>query len=522
MKKLVIILTAAMLLYGLGSFALIDPSEGYYAEGAREMVESGDWLIPHLDYYPWFEKPILIYWLISISYCALGVSELASRLPSALSAIFMVIVFFLLVSKFMRRRPAFLSTLVLVSSPLFFVVKSLALTDMVFSTLCCTSALSLFVGFAEKRRRYLYGGYVALGLAVLCKGPLAIVLLGMWFILYFSISKRSPALIIDSIKKLEPLKGLAITLVIAAPWFIAAHFASHGAYTQEFFIDQNFGRLLTREQTHPSPWWFYIPIFFGGMFPWSILLLVTPDLLRRIIEKSHNSAHGQLLLFAIGSAFSGFCLFSLAGSKLPTYILPIIPFVSITVGTIVDYCIRLNLRKQLSGYFISIMVLKLLGVLGVAKLLQPVNDFASTGIILAIACIITAVTVVCINARGRSRSAVYAHTAFTTICVFFLVNLGFTVNNRMNHEALKQIVSEAKKNGIVIATYLRDSPAAVFYYKKKVMDLETPFALQAFVGNHEKDHCWLLSTVEMKSLPSICPKGHLLKKAGKWYVYDLN
>ena len=182
---LLVFLSAALVfLPALGSAGIIDSSEGYYAEGAREMVESGDYITPHLNYAPWYEKPVLTYWLMAASYKVFGVSEFAARFPAALSGILLTGFIFSLSRVFLSRRAAFLAAMVLISQPLFVVVGHLSLTDMPFTLFVTVALGGLFSTVSGGPSFYLPLAYVALGLSLLSKGPLGLVIVLMVFDAY--------------------------------------------------------------------------------------------------------------------------------------------------------------------------------------------------------------------------------------------------------------------------------------------------------------------------------------------------
>ena len=128
-------LFSAMLLFScLGRLALIDPDEPRYAESAREMMVSGDYAVPHLNFIPRVNKPGLFYWLILASYKIFGVSEFAARFPSAVFGLILILGLYFWVKNEIGEKEAFISSLILLSTPIFFVISRLAIIDAVFTT----------------------------------------------------------------------------------------------------------------------------------------------------------------------------------------------------------------------------------------------------------------------------------------------------------------------------------------------------------------------------------------------------
>ena len=511
---------ALLMLNGLGSFALVDPSEGYYAEGAREMVESGNYLVPSLNYAPYYEKPALIYWLISISYHLFGVSEFASRLPSVVSAMVLLVVFYFIVREFFNRRAAIFSTLVLLSSPLFFVIKSLALTDMVFSSLYAISSLLLFLGLEKRRRLWLRAGYVALGLAVLCKGPLAIVLMCLTFSFYFFMARNSPFVVSPRLSDLAPVSGMLIVALVALPWYVTVHVATGGDFSQVFFVEHNFGRLTHLvPKNHTGPVWFYIPVLLGGLFPWSFLLLGMLASVKTRFTGRMDTKRGRLLAFAFGSALTGFLLFSMASSKLPTYALPLVPAFAILAGASLDLCARLKRQAVVRAMACSVVI-----AAGISIFLLPALCEATTLTAMAL----TVVSMLLLGYlllfvatfRQPLVQNLAALVALTVVSVAAMVPLGLKINDQRRDQGLKQFISTARAYDASVATYLRESPVAAFYYRDRVPELEKPPKLKSLDKSAARDPRpeWFITTVDLSQSPAY-PDVNLLSKNGRWFLF---
>jgi 4-amino-4-deoxy-L-arabinose transferase-like glycosyltransferase len=189
------LLAYLMLFHQLGGIGLVGPDEPRYAQISREMVESGDYITPHLMGEPWFEKPVLFYWGAALAYKMFGISEWAARLTSALSGLLGVILVFSLGSKYISRNGGFLAAAILISSPLYFSLARAVSMDMLL-TACITGAWGcLYFSIFQERRaveptgwqrwvKTQLGVYFFLGLSVLAKGPVGVVLVGGSFCLY--------------------------------------------------------------------------------------------------------------------------------------------------------------------------------------------------------------------------------------------------------------------------------------------------------------------------------------------------
>jgi 4-amino-4-deoxy-L-arabinose transferase-like glycosyltransferase len=304
--------------FGLGAIGMIGPDEPRYAAIARGMLTSGDYITPRLNGTPWFEKPPLMYWIAAAGYKLFGVNEVGARFPSALGATICVFLVYWCGRKLWDRATGLLSALILVTSIGFFAFARAASMDMPL-TMCMTMALVFFL-FAfndttPARRNYFYAFYAALGLGVLAKGPVAVLLavlsLGGFLLL------RGKA---NEWKTWYP-KGLWITAAVAAPWYILCAAFNGWEFIRVFFINQNIERFATTIHGHDRPFYFFLPVLLFLTFPWTFMLI---SALRRTLGKNDY----VLLWWAIVP----FVFFSFSGSKLPGYILPMVPPIALLLG----------------------------------------------------------------------------------------------------------------------------------------------------------------------------------------------
>ena len=158
----------------LGTLGLIDPDEPFYAQTAREMVATGDWVTPQIYGAPQFEKPIFYYWLVAASFKALGETEFAGRMPTAVFATALVLLVGWFGARVWNRRTGFLGALVLATGLEFCVMSRLMLTDVPLATFLAAALFCYWLGVKEEAQRdkWMFWHLVWAGLAVLTKGPL--------------------------------------------------------------------------------------------------------------------------------------------------------------------------------------------------------------------------------------------------------------------------------------------------------------------------------------------------------------
>ena len=354
MGKLFVALTAITVLtffVGLGSPSIADSDEAFYAESAREMVESGNWLTPHFNYVYRFEKPVLYYWLAGLSYLALGVSEMAARLPSAFAGLGLTLVTFFAARRWYGNSTGFLAGAITATSFGYVAMARQALPDLTlafFVTLTTWAGLRLWgdqslVGRPDEAgsaKRGLWIFTVGLGMAggILVKGPLGIIL--PCLVVIPIIVWQSSTLGSKPQFKVREFAALALTIVfLAAPWYLLMTFQHGTEYLDRFFLTENFDRFTTARYNAPRPFWYYLPIVIAGMLPWSpFLLLWIRDLLiavrRRVMLTGTNL---QLLWWAAAPIV----FFSLSIGKQPRYILPVLPPLAILLAS--------HLQSQISN-----------------------------------------------------------------------------------------------------------------------------------------------------------------------------
>lgn len=317
-------LTAALLLFRLGRLPLLGPDEPRYARVAVEMARSGDFVTPTLQGQPWLEKPALYYWLAAGAFRTLGESEMAARLPSALAMLLLVGVTALVGARLYSGRAGLHAGFVLATSLLAFAYGHAASMDMLLAA-TVTAGVGLValrvLGIAGRLAVPVAG--VFLGLATLAKGPIGFLLPGLVVVGFLLATRDWPLL-----RPLLSPWGLLLFLLVAGPWYLAVYRAQGQAFIDVFFLDHNLARFTSTVHHHPGSIVYYLPVLLIGLFPWSGLLLPALGGLRPRQSRTD--------LFLLLWALLPLVFFSLAGSKLPGYILPCLPPLAILMGGAID------------------------------------------------------------------------------------------------------------------------------------------------------------------------------------------
>ena len=311
----------------VGALGLIDPDEPFYAQTAREMVQSGDWLTPQIYGAPQFEKPILYYWLLGSSFRALGESEFSGRLPTAVFATLLTLLTWVFGCRMWNRRAGFCAALVLATGLEFCVMSRLMLTDVPLAVFFTGSIYAYWRAAQEEKRRNLWM-FVHMGctaLAVLTKGPIGSLVPLMATVCY-SLSTRRPLLF----RGAGFGWGLAAYAVIVLPWY-GLMFAWHGRqFWDEFFVRDNFLRMIRAEHPANNHFWYYPGLLFLGSIPWmpAVALMVRRSWGR---WRADDGAWFQWCWLLTSLLF-----LTLAQSKLPSYAFYLFVPLALLVGRALD------------------------------------------------------------------------------------------------------------------------------------------------------------------------------------------
>jgi 4-amino-4-deoxy-L-arabinose transferase-like glycosyltransferase len=323
-------ITLLVLVFGLaffqrlGNFPLLGTDEVRYLEIPREMLERGDFITPTLNYVAYFEKPPLHYWFDALATVLFGQTAFAARFFGALWSLLDVLLVYHLGRELFGRKTGLLAACVLGSSIGFMIQGRTNITDTTLTFFLCAALGSFLLASrpAEPRKAlYYYLFYAFCALAVLAKGLIGIVLPGGIILLFILCTRRFSLL-----REMRLPLGIPLFLLICAPWFVLVSLRNPD-FLQFFFVHEHFQRFLTKVHHRYEPAWYFIPILFSCMLPWSFFL---PAALWRSRKLREESGEERLFLLLWGGLI--FLFFSLSHSKLIPYILPVYPAFALLVG----------------------------------------------------------------------------------------------------------------------------------------------------------------------------------------------
>ncbi|TGN95915.1 glycosyltransferase family 39 protein [Burkholderia sp. USMB20] len=336
----------------LGLRHLIPSDEGRYAEMAREMFVTGDWITPRYNGYKYFEKPPLQTWLNALTFAWFGIGEWQARLYTGLASFAGVLLVGFTGARLFNPLSGLLAAVVLACSPYWNLMGHFNALDMGLAFWMALSLCSLLLAQrpglpAGAVRGWMWACWAAMAFAVLSKGLVGLILPGAVLVLYTLIA-RDWALW----KRLYLASGLVIFFAIVTPWFVLVQ-QRNPEFFNFFFIVQQFRRYLTPEQNRPGPFYYFVPVLLVGFLPW---LSVAWQSIRHALRMPRQpNGFSPMLVLLIWSAFI-FLFFSTSHSKLISYVLPVAPALALIIGAYLPLMSADRFRRHLLGYLVFFVV----------------------------------------------------------------------------------------------------------------------------------------------------------------------
>ncbi|MEH2195129.1 MAG: glycosyltransferase family 39 protein [Nostoc sp.] len=356
--------------WNLGNTGLVDETEPLFAEASRQMLITGDWITPFFDGDTRFDKPALIYWCQAIAYYIIGVNEWAVRLPSAIAAFGLICLGFYTVQWYLAKqdeleqisRPtrryltSFIAAALMALNPETIIWARTGVSDMLLTGCMASALLCFFLGYAGKEEsreagsreqgagipnaqspmphslfpnKWYLACYVLIAGAILTKGPVGIVLPGLIifaFLLYVGRFR-------EVLREMRLFVGILIILGLSVPWYALVIWRNGWNYINAFFGYHNLERFTEVVNGHSAPWYFYFIIVLLGFAPYSVYLPVSIVRLK-FWQRSHWRSQQRFQQFGLFAWFwfaSIFAFFCIAVTKLPSYVLPLMPAAAILV-----------------------------------------------------------------------------------------------------------------------------------------------------------------------------------------------
>jgi 4-amino-4-deoxy-L-arabinose transferase-like glycosyltransferase len=307
-----------VIFWRLDYVALLDDG-AHYAQLTREMLQRSSWLVPILDGSPYIDKPVLFHWLQGLAFWLFGESELAARMPSALSAIVLFALTRFLGRRLFESSAGERAWLMLATVPATFVLSRVGYLDMLFTTFTFGAVACLLVSALDDRPKLQYVGYAALAFAVMTKGPVALVLVGAFFAFAWVADRQCRS----AIRALDWKVGLCLVVLGSAPWFIWMHGRFGDDFVRDYLLMGHVFYLAPRASGSSADHGFYLEMFVTVFFPWSLVAIgYLVDTGRRRWRGISPSAAEKFLWLWIATVV---VVFTAARFRVDRYVFPAAP-----------------------------------------------------------------------------------------------------------------------------------------------------------------------------------------------------
>jgi 4-amino-4-deoxy-L-arabinose transferase-like glycosyltransferase len=504
---LLVLLALAAVPYfvNLGATSIIDANEAFYAETPREMIESGDYISPTFNYEPRLNKPPLSYWVVAAFYHAAGVSLGAARAPIALGAMVMLLTAGLLGRHAFSARAGLIAAVTLAATPRMLLFARRIIIDVYTAMFLGLTLLAFLMAELqpERRRRWLMAMYVAAGLGVLTKGPVAVVVPALVFLAYLGMTRQ-----LGAVRRMMLPAGVLIVAAIVVPYYAALYAQEGWDAIASFLFRENLARYTEGVGAPDRGPLFYLPVVFTDLyFPWSLVL---PAALALVPWTAGARARGgdpagapaassalpraRLLLglwIAVIVAF-----FSLSNGQQDLYVLPFIVAGAALVGGAVDGWLARTLSPGLDrvvtwSVTAAAAILALIGAAAVwfatvGGASVPLAGVLPAGMLLAGG---AAAALAAMTRRARGPAAVLIVGAMVAVQWVLVLRAlpDFERYKPIPHAA--KAVLELDPGPSAVGTYKIAAPSLVFYLRRHVEEMFTDEDLGRFFATHLDGAC---------------------------------
>jgi len=476
-----------ILFWNLGGYALWDPDEGRHAEVARELYSARDFrgrVVPSLNFRPYYDKPILFYWLVSAAYALGGVNELSARVVSATAALVTVLGTYAFAAAVWGAGPALAAAVVLVTAGEFAALGRYANLDMLLTLWITLGLFSVYRWAAlVERGASLVPAAVFAALGALTKGLVAPALVAGVGLGYLAVTGR-----LGLLRRGRLGRAALAFVAVAGPWYLTAGLID-SEYLHELFVRHHFQRYFQEARyLHPGPIYYYVPMLLLCFLPWSVLLPVTAA---RTLQRERR---GDPERFCVCWVLGVLVFFSLASGKLGTYILPALPPLALLTGrAVAAVAAREALspleRRLLAGGITAAAVLFLVAapVLMVLSARIYGGAWMTTSVLAAVLLPVGALLVILVR-QGRYHLAPVTLAAGFAGGLLVFYTWGAPAISAVRSEApLAAAIAAATDEGAATApvvAYSVRTPSLLFYLRRPVREVDHPPVLTRILSKH--------------------------------------
>ena len=488
-----VVLGLSLLLFSfrLGERPFRNPDEGRYAEIAREMVLSKQWIEPKLYGVDYLSKPPLFYWLLAASFKTFGFNEGAARAIPAVFGFLGVGLVYFFVRRYFGARSAVFSALILATNIWYLQISRYVITDAVFSFFLVGALFSFYAFLRDDRRIFLFLFYIFSALAFLSKGIAGVALPALVVLVYFLVLRR----VHEGVARSLSPGGAMLFFLIVFPWLFAIT-VRRPSFPETFLFHEHLSRYLSASFEHQEPWFFYFALLPLVFFPWSLFAPV----LKRAGTAGHGFTKDRRLYFWV--TFVVVLLFySISRSKLATYLMPLLAPGAVLLGEAwarwteagktetnmrPSVWVTLLLSGALLGSAVVVILSPVIGFRFPHKIPAELRPVAFSGLLLVIAGFGS--VIYCLLKNKRS-AAFYSMVAFLSAASVLVAYSMEGLNSFYTTKPFAEILRPRLKQGEEVFVY--GSPGAfydfMFYldYPVKLVGLEGELELAK--GNPENE-----------------------------------
>jgi 4-amino-4-deoxy-L-arabinose transferase-like glycosyltransferase len=499
-KILAALLAFAVVPYflNLGVSSIWDANEAFYAQTPREMIEAGDYVTPSFNFQLRMNKPVLSYWNVAASYHLFGISEWSERLPIAVGGVVVIGTAFVLGRLLGGTLAGLFAALVLATSPRLMLLARRIIIDIHITM--WTGLILVFFALAEvrpeRRRLYLCLMYIAAGFGVLTKGPVAVFLPALAFLIYLISQKR-----VADVRHMMLPAGALISLSIVVPWYYFLYREHGWEYIGAFIVGENLGRYAEPIGAQTRGVLFYIPVMLADLFPWSLLIPVS---VWWALRDAHHHRIARLLVVWIGAIV---VFFSLSGTKEDLYILPIVPAEAALIGAMVAMAVEGSVRRRPVDWFAGATAMLLAGAgAAIVWTFAVARRYSLDGAVVigAVALLGGLAAVVLVVRRNLFASSVT--TAASAALIVWCVVL-CTLPDFERYKPVKpfsDVIRARASVGAIVGSYKFSLPSMVFYLHRPVMEVVLPDHLRA-VFHSSSDVYFIMAEDEYNGIKERLP-----------------
>lgn len=505
-KDFVLLFILALILFlgyfmFLGSYPLLDVDETRYVDMARSMLQSGNFLTLYLNGDYFFEKPPLYFWIECVAFKMFGgVNELTARLPIVLLSLLPLGLLFGLCKKIKNIRYAFITCAVLLTSLEYILITKIAILDSVLTSFVTSAVLCYFYTFFtdNKKKKYFWClTYIFTGLAVMAKGIPG-------FVIPFGTIAVS-TIVFKTYR--ETLKysvfGILLFFVIVLPWHILMLKTYPGLFFEEYIYKHHILRFLGSDVIdRKQPWYFYFMVLLWGMMPHTFVILAKLFSGVKFVKPVITDNYSKFLTLNIIAFLLTFIFFSVSGTKLITYILPVYPFLAVIVSNIwLEYIEKDNNK-------IRIMLLCINFLLILAAMVFPfaayalLNDEAGNLYLIQIGLTVISYFLIVSILKNHRFNTFILQTVFIAFLVGAFGPVGYKMDYFFGQDDLMHYAQLAKANNFTISTYAMGKKYSLLYYSG-LKHIEFKRSGLTWLNNElsKKDHLVITKNKKIVDMP---------------------